>query len=214
MTIQAKINDLLYNCGLQKLGMLGGTILYPFLSMTSDFKEIIFYTPICVYSHYASYRQCCRTLEHTMKSEQLIKPNQTINISLTNKIIITDTNNSNVENDKTITYPEELQAEIEKIALKRSLIFRSVLTTTIVALYGSQLVGFDNINILLIPQTLFVMNVPIYLYWPHVENETIKNLINKNNVNTNNNKYCYFDFLTQLKFTNNKYGLYRRISLM
>ena len=149
-----------------------------------------------------------------MKSEQLIKPNQTINISLTNKIVVTDTNNSDMQNDKIIAYPKELQTEIEKISLKRSLIFRSMLVTTIATLYGSQLTGFNNIYLGLIPQTIFVMIVPIYSYWPHSDDETIKNLINKNNVNTNNNKYCYFDFLTQLKFTNNKYGLYYRISLM
>lgn len=125
-----------------------------------------------------------------------------------------DTNNSDLQNNKYITYSEELQREIEKISLKRSLIFRSMLATTIVTLYGSQLIGFNYIYLGLIPQTLFVMIIPIYLYWPLIDNETIKNLINKNNINTNNNKYCYFDFLTQLKFTNNKYGLYRRISLM
>lgn len=214
MSIQVTINDLLRSCKLQKLAMLGGTILYPLLSLTTSFKFIIFYTPICVYTHYATYKNCIKTLEHIMKSEKLIKPNQTINISLTNKIVVTDINNSDVQNDKYIKYPEELQNEIEKISLKRSLIFRSMLATTIVTLYGSQLAGFDYIYLGLIPQTLCIMIVPIYLYWPHSNNKIIKKLINKYNVNTNNNKYCYFDFLTQLKFTNNKYGLYRRISLM
>lgn len=106
---------------------------------------------------------------------------------------------------------EPLQNEISQLLNKRHRLFRSSLALTIFIVYAKHFLDFGGgMLFTLSAQTIFIFGFVSFLM---ASPNKIKELLIQDALNTNSKKYAFVNTIGNIKFTDKKFGLFRRIVL-